>query len=543
MVYYSPYKKIIRAFIRAIRTFIFSLFSKRLLLMIIIALIIMLLHINVHASEITFDDYIYREVSEPVYDNETDSYLINYRVYNSSGEFEGSTYIPSSIFNTNCWLLFIDENGILRILQRTSGVSSNLYLKSFDGTSYIYYSWNGNRKISDSTFYQFDTANNNWTTIWSDTSSNSRNFRTIDYFIPPSSIIYSKNINFLYAKENLNTTFPVNYWFDNLTLRRPELYYVVDSGFRLYLNDFHGSLSSYGPYEASGFYIENDIHIDTLLLSVYDINNDEYLINRYNLLSYDDVHEDENGKYYIDLLFSDLLSSLQNEGDYLLGFGIILRSDRYNSSLYTTYFNNITRYVSYDFFRFKWFGGSNVGLLVPVYEDLTPKPGYEVVEPGTEPGDNEHQTINAINNLNNTINNQTTIIQEQTNTINDMSNFMQDDSYSSDSITDNMPNNDEFQDVTENGFDNIFTTLKNAFTSDNYQDVVFTVPFSNGQTITLPSNLTENIIPTAIKTLIQMVYWYFIARFIVKDIANYIEKAKSGDIFTSSDTNIKTDML
>ena len=40
-----------------------------------------------------------------------------------------------------------------------------------------------------------------------------------------------------------------------------------------------------------------------------------------------------------------------------------------------------------------------------------------------------------------------------------------------------------------------------------------------------------------------MVYWYFIARFIVKDIASYIEKAKSGDIFSSSDTNIKTDML
>lgn len=127
--------------------------------------------------------------------------------------------------------------------------------------------------------------------------------------------------------------------------------------------------------------------------------------------------------------------------------------------------------------------------------------------------------------------------------IDDLNEFLSDDTTDSTTITDNMPTNDDFQDVTESGFDNIFTTLRNAFTSDNYQDLEFIVPFSNGQKITLPSNLTENIIPTAIKTLIQMVYWYFISRFIVKDIAGYIEKAKSGDVFNSSDTNIKTDML
>lgn len=152
----------------------------------------------------------------------------------------------------------------------------------------------------------------------------------------------------------------------------------------------------------------------------------------------------------------------------------------------------------------------------------------------------QHQDAQATQNA---INNQTTKIEEQTNSINNMSDFMQDDDFSSDTITDNMPSSDEFQDITQSGFDNIFTTLRNAFTGENYQDVEFIVPFSNGQKITLPSNLTDNIIPDAIKTLIQMVYWYFIASFIVKDIASYIEKAKSGDIFSSSDTNIKTDML
>lgn len=50
MVYYNPYKQIWKAFIRAIRVFISSLFSKRLLFIIIVALVIMLLHLNVHAA-------------------------------------------------------------------------------------------------------------------------------------------------------------------------------------------------------------------------------------------------------------------------------------------------------------------------------------------------------------------------------------------------------------------------------------------------------------------------------------------------------------
>lgn len=127
--------------------------------------------------------------------------------------------------------------------------------------------------------------------------------------------------------------------------------------------------------------------------------------------------------------------------------------------------------------------------------------------------------------------------------INELNEFLSDTTTDNNTITDNMPSSNEYQDITESGFDNIFTTLRNTFTSTNYTDVVFTVPFSNGQTITLPSNLTENIIPNAIKVLIQMVYWFMISRFIVKDIAKYIENAKSGDIFNSSDTNIKTDML
>lgn len=163
----------------------------------------------------------------------------------------------------------------------------------------------------------------------------------------------------------------------------------------------------------------------------------------------------------------------------------------------------------------------------------------------TEGGETEkeNQTVNAINGLNTSIDNQTTKIEEQTNAINNMSDFIQDDTYTTDSIVDNMPNSELYNDITESGFDNIFTVLRNTFTSSNYTDVVFTVPFSHNQTITIPSDLTERIVPDLILNLIQIVYWFLIARFILKDISKYIENAKSGDIFSTSDTNIKTDML
>ena len=55
MVYYNPYKQFLRAFIRALRVFISSLFTKRLLLMIIVALFVILLHLNVNAVTYTDD--------------------------------------------------------------------------------------------------------------------------------------------------------------------------------------------------------------------------------------------------------------------------------------------------------------------------------------------------------------------------------------------------------------------------------------------------------------------------------------------------------
>lgn len=137
-------------------------------------------------------------------------------------------------------------------------------------------------------------------------------------------------------------------------------------------------------------------------------------------------------------------------------------------------------------------------------------------------------TIDDINNINNNTN--------------EINNFLQDDTYDENSILDNMPENN-MNDITAQGIDNIFTTLRQAFTNDSAIDFVFVIPFTNGDEIRIPATLTENIVPDIIKNLIRLVYWFLISRYIIKDIASYIDKTKSGDILSHTDTNIKTEML
>lgn len=130
------------------------------------------------------------------------------------------------------------------------------------------------------------------------------------------------------------------------------------------------------------------------------------------------------------------------------------------------------------------------------------------------------------------------------NNIEDTNSFLKDDSYDKDNIIDNMPSSSEYSDPTEDGINNIFISLKNAFTSTETQTVRFYVPFSNGQYIDIPSDLVTSKLPEPILMLIQTFYWYIIGKFIIKDIAKIVEKAKSGEILDSgSDGNIKTDLL
>lgn len=123
----------------------------------------------------------------------------------------------------------------------------------------------------------------------------------------------------------------------------------------------------------------------------------------------------------------------------------------------------------------------------------------------------------------------------------DMNNFFQDGSYNQGTITDNMPSSD-VDDITSAPLDNFFTALKDAFTSDNYIDIVIDLPFVDGS-ITIPADFLYDKVPASIVSLIQLVYWFMISRYIFLDVTHYIDKMKSGDIISTSETDIKADML
>ena len=100
--------------------------------------------------------------------------------------------------------------------------------------------------------------------------------------------------------------------------------------------------------------------------------------------------------------------------------------------------------------------------------------------------------------------------------------------------------------ITENVslyVNDLFMSLYNIFTSDEYTDFTFEIPFSNGVEITIPSNYIESRLPSSIIILIRVCYWYVISRFIIKDIMNIVNRLRQGDYLIGSDVNIKTEVL
>lgn len=102
---------------------------------------------------------------------------------------------------------------------------------------------------------------------------------------------------------------------------------------------------------------------------------------------------------------------------------------------------------------------------------------------------------------------------------------------------------DNTNDITEDGFNNIFTQLYNTFTSGAAKDVVVNVPFTNKSFTINVSSVYGNADLGLVSVLIKS-FWYFtICYFIVTDISHKINKIKSGDIEHVQSDNIKEDML
>lgn len=91
----------------------------------------------------------------------------------------------------------------------------------------------------------------------------------------------------------------------------------------------------------------------------------------------------------------------------------------------------------------------------------------------------------------------------------------------------------------------LYSDIVEAFGVDGgfAQSIILPIPFTD-ETITIPSTLVSSRVSgTFIETIVTLFWWYIIGSFILKDILKYIDKLKSGDVISGSDTNIKADML
>ena len=122
-----------------------------------------------------------------------------------------------------------------------------------------------------------------------------------------------------------------------------------------------------------------------------------------------------------------------------------------------------------------------------------------------------------------------------------MNDFLKDDNVDQSNMT--VPT-DNTKDPTESGFDNIFSTVQKKLTSDDYEDIVIPIPFTE-KSITIDPDFLYKALgkDNFIITLISSLTYFFVSSFIVKDIARIVDKIKTGDITSSAETNIKTDML
>lgn len=99
------------------------------------------------------------------------------------------------------------------------------------------------------------------------------------------------------------------------------------------------------------------------------------------------------------------------------------------------------------------------------------------------------------------------------------------------------------EDITASGFNNIFNAFYNGITAEP-TDIVLPIPYVN-KNITINPNFLRDLLGdnNILIKLIESFYFFIVSLYIVKDIEKIIEKIKNGDIATSTDTNIKADML
>lgn len=271
-----------------------------------------------------------------------------------------------------------------------------------------------------------------------------------------------------------------------------------------------------------------------------------------------DLSNSFNCKISYDLSFSSLLSdSYDNKQTYITGSdsssttgfitgsssgsGLINESVSLNTNGSSSYsfIDNSGKYVTV--YSLSYFGFSSGAVFTPsvgYYVLLTDKDVtlsslrlYEITD---------YATSDDVNNQTNTI---VSSSQATQNTIKDTSQQMQNTITDDNVVVNTDLPQDSTNDITADGFNNIFTTIRTAFTSSAPKDLIVPIPFTEKSFIINYNNVYDGMNLGFVLDLVTLFWWTMISLFIVKDISNKINKIKSGNFESIENTNIKEDLL
>ena len=152
--------------------------------------------------------------------------------------------------------------------------------------------------------------------------------------------------------------------------------------------------------------------------------------------------------------------------------------------------------------------------------------------------------LNLSSNLDSSINQQgeniTNAIDKSTTDINNNLN----NNDTSEIDTSGITNSDTTVDITQGGFNSIFTTLQNYFTSNNGGSLTLTIPFVNKSITISKATVYGNFKQlSTIENLASLAWYFVISLYIVKQVQKMINKIKSGNLEDVVDNNIKADIL
>lgn len=244
-----------------------------------------------------------------------------------------------------------------------------------------------------------------------------------------------------------------------------------------------------------------------------------------------------------------------SEGDFYFGFYKESNASVITNEAWAYYCDGqifeLTAYVSVSPWYYSLVGGNFsttsspsasrfpsafIGVLVPEWIDLFKTAGIISSSEDTQ------SIVSALNKNNQIQQDVYNEVQKNTQATEDLKNSITDPNVDASENISGLPS-DNTQDITEDGFNNIFNMFYNTFTTKNSKDLVINIPFTNKSFTINSSNVYSGFDGGIVSTLINA-FWYFVTGlYIVKDVGRKINKIKSGNVEDIQSSNVKEDLL